>query len=252
MGVVMEWPAQVLPGAPPGGAWGSFWPWPRRAKASRVASERGAPSRADEAMSRYAAGDDEAFAAVYDELAPRLGAFLHRLTRDRDQTDDLLQQTFLQIHDARGRFLPGAAVLPWAYAIARRLFLDANDRRVRRDRRHDDLEDFSELLAATDPSPEAVLEGEVLAKTIGEALDQMPENQRVAFLLVKQEGLSMAEAAGVLGTTVATVKLRAHRAYERLRSALGWKEPPRELHAPPRATRPRAFGDARSSIGDAG
>jgi RNA polymerase sigma-70 factor (ECF subfamily) len=49
----------------------------------------------------------------------------------------------------------------------------------------------------------------------------MPESQRAAFELIKQEGLSLVEAAAVLGTTVAAVKLRAHRAYEKLREALG-------------------------------
>jgi RNA polymerase sigma-70 factor (ECF subfamily) len=46
-------------------------------------------------------------------------------------------------------------------------------------------------------------------------------SQRAAFELIKQEGLTVAEAAQVLGTTVAAVKLRAHRAYEALRAALG-------------------------------
>jgi len=49
----------------------------------------------------------------------------------------------------------------------------------------------------------------------------LPETQRVAFELVKEEGLSLAEAAQVLGTTVSAVKLRAHRAYEALRAVLG-------------------------------
>jgi RNA polymerase sigma-70 factor (ECF subfamily) len=56
---------------------------------------------------------------------------------------------------------------------------------------------------------------------MGEVLAKLPETQRVAFELLKQEGLSVAEAAQVLGTTPAAVKLRAHRAYEALRRALG-------------------------------
>lgn len=56
-------------------------------------------------------------------------------------------------------------------------------------------------------------------------LDRMPESQRVAFELVKLEGLSLAQAAEVLGTTVLAVKLRTHRAYEALRESMG--PPPR-------------------------
>jgi RNA polymerase sigma-70 factor (ECF subfamily) len=60
-----------------------------------------------------------------------------------------------------------------------------------------------------------------LALRIDGVLAGLPESQRTAFRLIKQEGLSVAEAAQVLGTTVAAVKLRAHRAYEALRAAIG-------------------------------
>src|SRR5512133_1589424 len=82
-------------------------------------------SRADEAMDRYADGDEGAFGILYDELAPRLHRYALRGTRSRSAADDLVQQVMLQLHAARGRFLRSAAVLPWAYAIARRLLIDA-------------------------------------------------------------------------------------------------------------------------------
>ena len=67
---------------------------------------------------------------------------------------------------------------------------------------------------------EVVQAGE-LALRIQVILAKLPTSQRAAFELIKQEGLTVAEAAQVLGTTVAAVKLRAHRAYEALRAALG-------------------------------
>src|SRR5688572_8224274 len=82
----------------------------------------------DTAMDRYARGEDAAFAEVYDGLAPRLMAFLVRYTRDRARAEDVVQQTMLQIHRARGRFTPGAQVVPWAFAIARRLLIDSHRR----------------------------------------------------------------------------------------------------------------------------
>ena len=60
-----------------------------------------------------------------------------------------------------------------------------------------------------------------VAVRIERILARLPESQRTAFQLIKQEGLSVAEAAAVLGTTVAAVKLRAHRAYEALRVVVG-------------------------------
>ena len=80
---------------------------------------------ANRAMDQYADGDSEAFSTLYDILAPRLFAFLHRQTRDRAGTEDLVQQTLLKLHCARSSFARGGEVFPWAFAIARRLVIDA-------------------------------------------------------------------------------------------------------------------------------
>src|SRR5581483_3716560 len=76
---------------------------------------------ADEAMARYAQGDAAAFDAVYEGVAPRLEGYLRRHVRGTTRVEDIIQQTFLQMHAARGTFNAGADVFPWALAIARRL-----------------------------------------------------------------------------------------------------------------------------------
>lgn len=175
-------------------------------------------SPADVAMDRYAAGEDAAFADLYDAIGPRVYGYLLRKTRDAGIAEDVLQQTMLRIHEHRGDFETGAHVLPWAIAIASRLAVDAHRRRRK------------EALAATetepdqaspDPDAEAYAVAGETAKKIREVLDKLPENQRVAFELIKQEGLPVAEAAAVLGISVSAVKLRAFRAYEALRAVLG-------------------------------
>jgi RNA polymerase sigma-70 factor (ECF subfamily) len=180
-----------------------------------------APSAADLAMDRYARGDDDAFAELYDLLAPRLLGYLTRQTRDTARAEDLVQQTLLRIHRARGRFGPGAAVVPWAMAIARRLFID-DLRRRRDDRLSRSLEDEPRA-EPPDPAPTAVdlVVASELATRVRRELSKLPHAQREAFELIKEDGLSLAEAAAVLGTTVTAVKLRAHRAYQALRVALG-------------------------------
>jgi RNA polymerase sigma-70 factor, ECF subfamily len=189
----------------------------------------------DAAMDRYARGDDTAFAEVYDKLAPRLFGFLLRQTRDRARAEDVVQQTMLQIHRARGRFLPGAEVTPWAFAIARRLLIDQH-RRGGREVLAPTEDDVADVLASLDaPADEVAIAKEVAAR-LGEELQRLPDNQRVAFELIKQDGLSVAEAAAVLGTTVAAVKLRAHRAYEALRAALGRDAVPGDGTRAPRVT----------------
>jgi RNA polymerase sigma-70 factor (ECF subfamily) len=182
------------------------------------------PDGADAAMERYASGDEAAFADLYDAIAPRLLDFLRRVTRDPSAAEDLMQQTLLHMHRARGSFIPGAPVMPWAYAIARRLVTDrARRRRVER-------RVFSESPADGDRMPsdpttvsagaDDLLHTRRLAWRIQQRLDALPDLQRTAYRLIRQDGLSLKRAAEVLGISVTAVKLRAHRASVALRAVL--------------------------------
>src|SRR5215813_2272058 len=116
---------------------------------------------ADGAMERYAKGDEAAFAELYDAIAPRLLSFLRKTTRDSCAAEDLMQQTLLHMHRRRGSFIPGAAVMPWAFAIARRLMTDsARRRRVERrlfsDAPADDDRLMHEPTTATAPADEVL------------------------------------------------------------------------------------------------
>ena len=170
-------------------------------------------------MERYAQGDAAAFEPLYDVLAPRLHGYLLRQTRDPARAEDLVQQTFLQIHRARGSFFRGADVIPWAYAIARRLLIDGSRRRSEVLRADEDDDETFASLHSSDGLPESELVARQLGRRLFAVLAQLPVNQRTAFELVKQEGLSLADAASVLGATLTAVKLRLHRANEALRAA---------------------------------
>jgi len=181
--------------------------------------------RANAAMERYARGEDQAFSQLYDSLAPRLHRYLLRASRDPGRADDLLQQTMLRIHRARGRFVVGAEVLPWAFAIARRLLIDSVRRR-KNERRTISLEtgghEASPVEVVADQRPaDEVIDARRLGSAIAAEIERLPESHRVAFELIQRDGLSIREAAAVLGATPTAVKLRAHRAYVALRSALG-------------------------------
>jgi RNA polymerase sigma-70 factor (ECF subfamily) len=175
-------------------------------------------SRADRAMERYAGGDDAAFADVYDELAPRLYRFALRWTRSRTAAEDAVQQTLLHIHAARHRFVRGGAVVPWAYAIARRLLIDLGRRGGREELRADGVRDPEEPAAA--PSPEEALHLRRIEAGARRDFASLPSGWREAFELVKFEGLSVAETAEILGITAGMVKIRAHRATKALRAAV--------------------------------
>jgi len=172
------------------------------------------------AMDRYACGDESAFTAMHQALYPRLYAYLVRMSGSPALADDLLQETFLRMHRARATFAAGGAVLPWAYAIARNVHIDHT--------RSAKLRSTERL--PSDPGPEAIdhanADGEATAiaaeaaRVVEAVLARLPAAQREAFILIRYEGLSVQDAAGVLGATQAAVKLRAFRAYEALRAAL--------------------------------
>jgi len=184
-----------------------------------VPSADRATERANAAMDRYATGDDSAFADVYDAVGPRVHSFLLRQTRDRVSADDLLQQTLLQMHRKRGTYVTGLPVLPWAFAIARRLHIDELRRRKTDAPWSARGVEENDQLASSSPHDE-LASCEVAALVVVE-LARMPKTQRVAFELLKVEGLSHQEAAQTLGTTVSAVKLRAFRAYATIRAVLG-------------------------------
>jgi len=179
---------------------------------------------ANAAMNRLAAGDDQAFNEVYQALAPRIRAFLVRRTPDEACSEDLLQQTFLKLYAARRSFTPGADVLPWAFAISRRLLID--DIRHRRTARAaiDSKCEPDEVppcrWTALHIDPEETLARCELRTLFDREVARLPEPHRRAFELVKREERSIAEAAEILATTGAAVKLRAFRACVAIRTAL--------------------------------
>lgn len=180
----------------------------------------------DEVMDQYAAGADAAFDDLYRRGAQRVRGFLIRLSGDAALADDLTQETFVRIHRARGSFCAGAAALPWMFAIARNAFVDHTRReQVRRS-------SGAKIAHPTEASPETrgdeVVAGREMLAIVRATLERLPLLQREAFVLIRFEGLSVSEAAQILGATEGAVKVRAFRAYEALRAALdAGAEPPR-------------------------
>lgn len=165
-------------------------------------------------MSAYQGGDAEAFEELYWALGPRLRNYLAALARSRGRAEDLLQETFLQIHRSRATYMPGRAVAPWAFSIARHVYLMDRRRQFRRQAREVSVEDPPEL-----PVPPEV-------KTIGEswllqqALAQLPAKHLEAILLHHIWGFTFKEIGQTLGLRTVTAKLRAHRGMKKLRKIL--------------------------------
>jgi RNA polymerase sigma-70 factor (ECF subfamily) len=166
----------------------------------------------DRWMERYQQADPEAPATLVVALSPALLRFFRSQVASREQADDLLQETWLRIHRVRHTYRPGMPVLPWVYAIARRVRVDGY-RRTRRITMHETpMEVLPERPVQTEPrNPMPTFDTLVAA---------LPEAQREVVTMLKVGGLSLEEVAGATSSTVGAVKQKAHRAYERLRKLL--------------------------------
>jgi RNA polymerase sigma factor (sigma-70 family) len=166
-------------------------------------------------MLDYAAGDLHAFDVLFERWAPRLHAFFRRSFTCAADADDLLQRTFLRVHGARRTFKAERPLRPWLFTIAARLRQDE----LRRRRRLQSADE--ELLAASEERQEPPEETDARrVSLVHAALESLPESQRVVIHLHRYEQMTFAEIADVLGTTEGAVKLRAFRAYQRLRVLL--------------------------------
>jgi len=168
-----------------------------------------------EFMAAYQQGNISAFEGLYQELRPRLQAYLSMLTRSRSRTEDLLQETFLQIHRSRRTYWPGRPVVPWAIAIARHVYLMDVRKRARILRHEIVLDDpLPEIPVA--PEMERLAERERLQQALGE----LPADQIEAIVLHHVWGFTFEEIGATLGIRGVTAKVRAFRGMRRLRQIL--------------------------------
>jgi RNA polymerase sigma-70 factor (ECF subfamily) len=160
-------------------------------------------------------------ALAYERLLEDVLPFVRRLVRarigDDPSAEDVVQDVLLRIHVARHTFQAGRELEPWVRTIARNAVIDAVRSQSRQRARSADVE------AADLPSDSRArsAEAEPLPPAMERAIEQLPPVQREAVLLLKVEGLSVAEAAQRAKTTPGALKLRAHRGYRMLRDLLG-------------------------------
>jgi RNA polymerase sigma-70 factor (ECF subfamily) len=163
-------------------------------------------------MERYQQTDPEAPAVLVVTLSPALLRFFRSQAASREHADDLLQETWLRIHRVRHTYRPGEPVLPWLYAIARRVRIDG----FRRSRRVLAHEINVDLL----PEPAARFQPQGPFPDIETLLAALPAAQREVVAMLKVSGLTLEEVACATSSTVNAVKQKAHRAYQRLRRLL--------------------------------
>jgi RNA polymerase sigma-70 factor (ECF subfamily) len=165
-------------------------------------------------MVRYQGGSLEAFQAIYAQLAPAVRRYLLHLAAGSEIADDLLQETFLQMHRSRAAYNPNYAVRPWVFGLARNVFL--MNRRAARQwaKLHESRADLPEFPVL----PEAERLGS--QDEIRRGLAHLSPEGSEALLLHHEWGFSFEEIAGMLGITAAAARARASRGMADLRDAL--------------------------------
>jgi len=154
-----------------------------------------------ELLLRHAQGDPHAFSELVARHRDRMWAVALRTIGDPEEAADALQDAFLSAYRAADRFRGDAAVTTWLHRIVVNACLD----RLRRDKPTSELPEH-ELADRHDAESSVDTRLDVR-----EALDRLPEGQRMALILVDMHGLSVAEAAAVLEVAEGTVKSRCSR-----------------------------------------
>lgn len=189
-------------------------------------------------MLRVKKGDAGAFTTLVEKYKQPVMNVVFRTLRDETEAEDLAQNVFVQVWKSAPRYEITAKFSTWLFTITRNLCLNEIRRRSRHpaeslDASHPDHEDqpkhqFED--AKNVAPPETLLQGELTDK-VGEAIAALPENQRTALLLCRQDELSYEEIAKVLGCSVSATKSLIHRGRETLKERLKpylrtgqWKE----------------------------
>ena len=181
-------------------------------------------------MLRVKRGDRAAFTELVEKYKQPVLNFIHRTLRDETEAEDVAQNVFFQVYKSRRRYKRTAKFSTWLFTIARNLCLNEFRRRSRHpaesieegQAEHESrdggtqrqFEDKSQMAP-----PENLLHCE-LAKKIEEALDGLPENQRTAILLCRQEELSYEDIAEILDCSLSATKSLIHRGRETLKEKL--------------------------------
>ena len=175
-----------------------------------------------ELMLRYAGGDLRAFETLYRRHRGSLYRYLTRQARDAEVANDLFQEVWIRVVASRNRYESRAKFSTFLYRIAHNCFIDHCRRSSSRGARaHDSDEDLQNAL----PGPLADLpdvrveHAQTLARYRA-ALAALPADQRDAFLLYEESGLSLGDIATVTGVGHETAKSRLRYAVAKLRAAL--------------------------------
>jgi|SRR5450631_896464 RNA polymerase sigma factor (sigma-70 family) len=175
-------------------------------------------------IGRYAHGDAAAFESLYRRHELRVWRYLHRNLRDSATADDLMQEVWFAVARDAARYRPSAGFTTWLFTIAHNRMID----HIRARRRHAGLESLGlesddvirQLPADPSMSPVAAAVARDAAAALIRAVEELPQEQREAFLLQVEGDLDIEEIARITGSSFETTKSRLRYARTKLRQML--------------------------------
>jgi RNA polymerase sigma-70 factor (ECF subfamily) len=180
-----------------------------------------------EIIDKLKQGNEAAFKQLVDNYRQMVVNTCFGLLHNTEDAEDVAQDVFVEVFRSVGNFRADSKVSTWLYRIAvnRSLNFIRDNKKRRWFQSFDDVVESKKealnLLSSTNPeNPEFELENEQRALLLHEAIDSLPENQRVAFTLNKYEDLAYKEISEVMSLSVSSVESLIHRAKKNLQKKL--------------------------------
>ncbi len=170
-------------------------------------------------FARVQGGDQDAFAELYDAVAPMVFGAVKRILRDSAMSEEVTQEVFVELWTSAARFDPTRGVVTtWAVTIARRRAID----RVRSEQsRRNRVEQLGRRRPDVEDATDDVVVASLDAERVSRALAELPPDQRQIIQLAFIDGYSHSDIAEQLGLPLGTVKGRVRGGLQRLGGKLG-------------------------------
>lgn len=168
---------------------------------------------------RACQGDDEAFAALVQQHSRRVFQLAFRMTRNAQDAEDVVQESFLRAYRQLGSFQARADFGTWLYRITANCAVDLMRSRAHREGRRSEALN-AETPATADPTPERLARSAEMRRLVEDALDDLTALERAAFTLRHHEGQSIDDVCRTLNLRRSAAKHAVFRAVRKLRLAL--------------------------------
>lgn len=173
-------------------------------------------------MARVRLGDESAFEELHRRYQRRVLAFFYGMSGDSHAANDLCQETFLRVWKVRRRYRATGAFPGYLFGIARLIWLERcrEQRKVLRLGQRESLDEYFRPISDPGPHPDDRAACSEAARRIGEAIEALPDEQRMVFVMRALRGLSLEDIAAALDCSINTVRSRKILAVKKLRHAL--------------------------------